>query len=194
MAPPTPAGTRRAARRRAGRVLLLTGPPGSGKTTVIRNVAAALGGQRFGGFYTEEIRVKGDRRGFRLVTFDGRQGTIADVGIHGGPRVSKYGVDVAVIDDLAVSALAPARGIDVYLVDEIGKMECLSAGFVAAMRSLLDSPPRVVATVARRGGGFIAEVKRRPDVVLWSLTRANRDAMPGRVHGWLTASVSALPD
>ena len=43
-----------------GRALLLTGHPGVGKTTVIKQVAAALGG-RAGGFYTEEIRGPGGR-------------------------------------------------------------------------------------------------------------------------------------
>ena len=51
----------------AGGVLLLTGVPGIGKTTVIRRAADRLKGRRLGGFYTEEIREQGDRRGFRLV-------------------------------------------------------------------------------------------------------------------------------
>jgi nucleoside-triphosphatase len=175
---------------RAARVLLLTGAPGTGKTTVVRRVAAALGNDRLAGFYTEEVRAHGTRRGFRLVTFDGRHAVIADVGIGGGPRVGKYGVDVAAIEGLGVTALAPRPGADTYLVDEIGKMECLSPGFVSAVRALLDGPGRVVATVARRGGGFIAEVRQRPDVELWTLTRANRDEMAARVLAWLEATPS----
>ena len=70
-------------------------------------------------------------------------------------------------------------------LDEIGKMECLSPGFVAAMRALLDAGRPVVATIGERGGGFIAEVKRRPDVALWRLTRDNRDAVPARILTWL---------
>jgi hypothetical protein len=62
-----------------GGVLLLTGVPGIGKTTVIRRVAARLQKRRIGGFYTEEIREDSDRRGFRLVGFDGSEGVIADV-------------------------------------------------------------------------------------------------------------------
>lgn len=76
------------------------------------------------------------------------------------------------------SALAPRRGTSLYLVDEIGKMECLSERFVAAMRRLFEGKVAVVATVARRGGGFIAEAKSREDCELWTLTRANRDALP----------------
>jgi len=37
-------------------VLLLTGPPGIGKTTAMRRIAAALAGRKIGGFTTEEIR------------------------------------------------------------------------------------------------------------------------------------------
>lgn len=162
-------------------VLLLTGRPGVGKTTVVRAVARALAGRRLGGFYTEEIRAGRARRGFRLVTFDGRRAVMAHVDRRGEPRVGRYGVDVGVIDGMAADALAVSDAVDVYLVDEIGKMECLSPRFVAAVRALLDSDRPVVATVGERGGGLIAEVKRRADVEVWEITPQSRDAMPARV-------------
>ena len=164
--------------------LLLTGVPGSGKTTALRTVADGLGPQRLAGFYTEEIRRGGVRTGFRLVTFDGRRAVLASVGRAGPPRVGKYGVDVAALDAVVEGALA-GDGADVHLVDEIGKMECLSERFVGAMRTLLDRGRPVVATVARRGEGFIAEVKRRRDVELWEFTRANRNELPARIVAWL---------
>jgi nucleoside-triphosphatase len=134
------------------------------------------------------------RRGFRLVTLDGRARVMAHVDIGGTVRVGRYGVDVAAIDELAVDALASRPDVQVYLVDEIGKMECRSPAFVAAMRTLLDSGRPVVATVGRLGEGFIAEVKRRPDAELWALTPANRDAMPARVVKWLReTAVGAAP-
>ena len=73
----------------------------------------------------------------------------------------------------------------VYLIDEIGKMECLSGAFTDAVARLLDSRCPVIATVAQRGKGFIAEVKRHPRAESWEVTRANRDAMPGRIVSWL---------
>src|SRR5262245_37210227 len=148
-------------------ILLLTGPPGVGKTTVLRKIAQALGGRRLGGFYTEEIRVEGSRRGFTAVTFDGRRQDLAGADIGRQARVGRYGVDLAVLDELAERALALKPAAEIYLVDEIGKMECLSVRFVAAMGRLLDAGRPVVATIAERGGGFIAEVKARPDVGLW---------------------------
>ena len=147
-------------------------------------MATRLDRSRLGGFITEEIRVRGERRGFALVTFDGRRAVVAHVDRY-GPRVGKYGVDVETLEALARSALAVRRDVTLYLVDEIGKMECLAPAFVESTRALLDAAPPLVATVGQRGGGFIAEVKRRPDVTLWEITRANRDGMPARVSEWI---------
>jgi nucleoside-triphosphatase len=153
---------------------------------VIRTVAARMHGWRLGGFFTEEIRTGRQRQGFALATFDGRRATMAHVDHASGPRVSKYVVDVVTIEEMARSTLALSEAIDLYLVDEIGKMECLSPAFVAGMRALLDAGLPVVATIGLRGGGFIDEVKRRPDVMLWEITRANRDTMPAQLEAWIT--------
>jgi nucleoside-triphosphatase len=177
--------------RDRGSRLLLTGAPGVGKTTVMRTVARELRHLRVGGFFTEEIRVDRERRGFALITPAGRRAIMAHMDRAGGPRVGKYGVDVAAIDEIARSALAARPGVDLYLVDEIGKMECLSAAFVTAMRGLLDGGTPVAATIGQRGGGFMDEVKRRGDVVLWEITRANRDSMPTQVAAWIERHLAA---
>jgi nucleoside-triphosphatase len=171
--------------------LLLTGYPGVGKTTVIRRVAAGLPGWRARGFTTEEIRVGGRRTGFGLETLDGRAETLAHVDLASPHHVGAYDVDVAMLDRIAVSALGADPAVQVYLVDEIGKMECMSPRFVAAVQALLDSPRPLVATIAARGGAFIEATKRRPDVETWTVTRENRDGLPGKVLAWLHQRVDA---
>ncbi len=168
-------------------ILLLTGTPGVGKTTVLRKVAEGLAGHRLAGFYTEEMRSPdGGRSGFRISGFDGRSGVMARADFQSPHHIGKYGVDVAVIDELALSFLALATPADIYLVDEIGKMECLSKNFVAAMRNLLNSGKPVVATIALHGEGFIAEVRQRPDVQIWQVTRENRERLLADILAWIT--------
>jgi nucleoside-triphosphatase len=168
-----------------GQALLVTGVPGSGKTTIMKKVAAALSDRRVRGFVTTEIRQAGRRVGFELLTFTGDKSLLAHVDIDSHHRVGRYGVNVEALDEIVEEALALDNAADVYLVDEIGKMECFSARFCAAMRDLLDSGRPLVATVALRGGGFIAQVKHRADVEIWAVTKANRDEMPNQIVRWL---------
>jgi nucleoside-triphosphatase len=173
--------------------LLLTGRPGVGKTTIIRAVGRALGHLPLVGFFTEEIRVGRERRGFRLVTFGGEEAVIAHVEFP-PPRVSKYGVDVGSIERFARDLRDtgdPSAGI--YLIDEIGRMECLSGTFVRVMRHLVDGGRPLVATVGERGGGFIDEVKHLPTVELWTVTPATRDGLPDRIIVWLGLAGESRP-
>ncbi len=168
--------------------LLLTGPPGVGKTTALRRAAEGLSDLEVRGFTTEEIREAGERVGFRIETFDGGSAVLAHVQIRSPHRVGRYGVDLAALDRVVAEQLAPNRG-DVVFVDEIGKMETFSKSFVEAVESLLDSRVVLVATVGLRGAGFIERVKRRADVLLWTLSRANRDRMPGEIDAWVRGRV-----
>lgn len=158
------------------RTILLTGRPGVGKTTVIRRLASLLADHAIAGFDTQEIRKGGRRLGFQAATFSGAECVLASVDLRGPHRVGRYGVDLPAFEQLVLPELA--RPCDVMLIDEIGKMECFSARFVDAVRTLLDAATPVVATVAAGGGGFIAEVKARPDVEIWQVTRENREEMP----------------
>lgn len=175
------------------RLLLLTGAPGVGKTTIVQAVAREMAPGSVRGFYTEEIRERGTRQGFRLVPFGGETRVLAHADFESHLRVGKYGVDVDMLDEVMPSLLAPDPAASLYLIDEIGKMECLSRRFVASMRELLDARQPVIATVGQRGEGFIAEVKRRPDATMWQVTRANREALPQRVVEWIENHVGHEP-
>lgn len=156
--------------------ILLTGPPGCGKTTAVRKIVDTLGKAGIAGFYTEEMREAGTRKGFRWHRLDGRTGILAHVDVKGPHRVSKYGVDVHGLEEHVLPILDPnAADVELFVIDEIGKMECFSEKFVEAVRRLLQSDKLILATVAQKGSGFIREVKSHPAVRLLHLTRANRD-------------------
>jgi nucleoside-triphosphatase len=173
-------------------VLLVTGVPGVGKTTLVRRVAAAREDLHICGFYTEEIREGRDRVGFRAVTFGGDTLVIAHVHFPGRYRVGRYGVDVAAIESLVESSLTASLECVLYIVDEIGRMECLSTLFVSRMRGLLGSETPVLATIGLRGGGFLAEVKGRSDVQLLEVTRGNRETLADRAIEWVASAVGDL--
>jgi len=64
---------------------------------------------------------------------------------------------------------------ELFIIDEIGKMECFSEKFVTAVRRLFVSDKSLLATVAQKGSGLISEVKSYPDTKLFNLTAQNRD-------------------
>ena len=51
--------------------------------------------------------------------------------------------------------------------------------------TLLDADKPLVATIAKRGTGLIAEVKRGSACELWEVARANRDALVFDVLEWV---------
>jgi nucleoside-triphosphatase len=163
---------------------LLTGPPGCGKTTVLRRVVELLGDLRLAGFYTEEIRERGRRVGFRAAGLNGGDVILAHVDLVSDFRVGKYGVNPAALTPLIASELnrLPAA-VDLFVVDEIGAMECYSPDFVAAVRRLLDGPSPLLATVTLRPGGFPGQAKARRDVELFFVSPANRDRLPAELAG-----------
>jgi nucleoside-triphosphatase len=158
--------------------LLLTGRPGCGKTTMVRRVVEGLGGLRLAGFYTQEIREQGRRLGFEAIGLGGQSSTLAHVNFRSNQRVGRYGVDLGRFESLVREELGKsAEVVDLFVVDEIGKMECFSPVFLELLAKVLDGPVPVLATVAFTGGGVIARVKIRSDVDLLKVSPENRDTL-----------------
>jgi nucleoside-triphosphatase len=170
--------------------VLITGIPGIGKTTLIKKLSEALKDLRPVGFYTQEIRDKGSRKGFELISFDGRRRILSHVDIKSKFRVGKYGVDVAGFEDFLdqIDFLKPASSL--IIIDEIGKMECLSNTFKKLLNKLLNAEKPVIATIAQRGGGPIATIKKRPDALLLEITRQNRDKLLPEISALLSSQPS----
>ena len=151
---------------------LLEGQPGSGKTTLIQKMIQRLAHLKLSGFYTEEIRESGQRKGFRINTLDGKEGILAHVDFKHGTRTGKYGVDVQAFEDLVIPCLKNAvAGSDLILIDEIGKMELFSERFKGAVTACLESPVPVIASIMQKPHPFADRIRMRPDVKRIIVTR-----------------------
>ncbi len=156
--------------------ILITGLPRCGKTTAVMKIIAHLDCEKIAGFYTQEIRTTGVRKGFSWRRLDGATGTLAHVDIKSPFRVGKYRVDVASFEKSVVPILDIEKtDTQLFVIDEIGKMECFSKEFVEAIRRIFKSDKSVLATVALKGSGLISEVKNYPDTTLFNLTRHNSE-------------------
>jgi nucleoside-triphosphatase len=164
--------------------ILLTGAPGCGKTTVIRRLAGRLGDLRLAGFYTQEVRERGQRVSFEAMSLSGRRALLAHVRSRSRHRVGRYGVDPEQLEPLVQEELAGAGAVDIFLIDEVGKMELLCPAFVEVVPRLLGGTVPVVLTAAQKGRGLIAQVKARADVRLVTVTEQNRDGFPEELERW----------
>ncbi len=157
--------------------ILITGSTGIGKTTLVKRLFEKLAVLHPVGFYTEEIREGGIRRGFRLVSHDGREGILSHVDIRSPFKVGKYRVDVSGFDRFLDALKISESESGLVIIDEIGKMECFSRKFLSLLNELLQSEARLFATIAQKGSGPIAEIKQRQDVKQFVMTHYNRDTM-----------------
>ncbi len=155
--------------------ILITGFPGIGKTTLIIRLLEVLKDHQAVGFYTKEIRKGGSRRGFALIDLNGRKRILSHIGIKSSYRVGKYGVDIVGFEEFLDGIAFFDLATDLVIIDEIGKMECLSGKFNMLLEKILDSEKSLIATIARKGAGVIEKIKLRSDIRLFEVTRYNRD-------------------
>jgi len=171
-------------------VYLLTGQPGVGKTSLVREVASQIK-DKAGGFYTEEIRTRGVREGFKLVTLDGEEVVLAHVNISSRYRVGKYGVDIDSLERVGVPALYRAvEWCHLVVIDEIGKMELFSARFREAVSTVIGSEKMVLGTIMFNPHPWADAIKRQPQVNLITITRDNYRKVLDELRHWLRVSES----
>jgi nucleoside-triphosphatase len=159
---------------------LLTGPPGSGKSTVMSKCVKQLRTLDItvGGISTPEIRRDGRRVGFSVIDLVlGRRGILAGTNMTSRFRVGRYGVDVKEFESVALPALDYAeRECDVICVDEIGRMELFSDPFRRRLEVLLLGDKPMIAVVHR---GYMELYGGCG--TLFYISRKNRELIPRRI-------------
>jgi nucleoside-triphosphatase THEP1 len=116
-----------------------------------------------------------------IVTLDGKEAKLASVG-RKEPTVGRYSVHVEEFEKRVLPDLDPrTTPADLYVIDEIGKMELLSREFRTRITDLLAQPTNLLATIAKKGKGFVQQIKARNDIELIEVTRTNRDQLPDKI-------------
>jgi nucleoside-triphosphatase len=154
------------------RVILITGPPRSGKTTLVMRLLEKLPAVKTAGFYTEEIRERRERKGFKLISLSGASGVLSHVDFKSSRRVGKYRVDVEGFEKF-LSGISFAA--DIAVVDEIGKMEVMSPRFRELIEELIASDKTLIATIGLKGDAFVEGLKKTPGARLFTISKENRD-------------------
>jgi nucleoside-triphosphatase len=157
--------------------ILLGGRPGCGKTTLIKRLVNHLT-QSAGGFYTEEIRDRGTRVGFKIATLGGDEVVFAHVEMESSARLGKYWLDLPALEAVGVRAVREAvqRG-RLVVIDEIGPMEIRSRVFRETVKEALDSKAPLLATIFARSLPFTDMIKSRDDVVVIEVRPDNRERL-----------------
>uniref|UniRef100_A0A2N9HK77 AAA+ ATPase domain-containing protein n=1 Tax=Fagus sylvatica TaxID=28930 RepID=A0A2N9HK77_FAGSY len=166
-----------------GKCFLVTGPPGVGKTTLIMRVFETLKASnpnlKVQGFYTREIRQGSERVGPESLRW---------------PNVGKYKVDIASFESLALPELQVRENTDLFIIDEVGKMEMYSSSFFPAVLKVLESNIPVLASVPIPKFGRdipgVARLKNHPGAAIFTLSTSNRDAVKDQIYSVLVDSLS----
>jgi nucleoside-triphosphatase len=165
--------------------VLLTGRPGCGKTTLIKRVVNEIASPA-GGFYTEEIRQRGQRVGFKIITLGDEEAVLAHVDFKTKQRVGKYGLDLHPLESIGTEAICIAvRARQLVVIDEIGPMEIRSRIFCDVVNQALDSPDvsGILGTITSRSFPFTDALKRRRDVTVIEVRANNREQLVAELSG-----------
>ncbi len=117
------------------------------------------------------------RRGFGLISLKGERKLLSHKQISSLYKVGPYKVDVKGFEDFLSSISFFNSSNRLIIIDEIGKMECLSLRFQEILKEILDSDKRLIASLALKGTGLIAAVRERKDVRVIEITKKNRESL-----------------
>jgi nucleoside-triphosphatase len=165
--------------------LLITGPPGIGKTSVLNKVKEEIErlGYAIGGFYCPEVRESGRRTGFSIIDIStGEKGVLSSLSSE-GPRVGKYRVNLKDIEKIGVRAIETSlQTADFIFIDEIGPMELKSFKLSKAIKMAVEGEKQVIAVIHQKSKDkLVLDLKNSSDIMLLQVSFENREFLVEKI-------------
>jgi len=157
--------------------VLIAGAPGIGKSKLVNHLYRDLSPLLIRGFHKEAIRESEVLKGFRLSTFSLEELILAHVHIEGPDRYQDFGLNLDEFEKIIAHQFDTSAHVELFLIDEVGSMECISKSFRHKFIEILDSDIPVIATLASIEILGVLDIKKRKDISLLKMTHKNRDSM-----------------
>ena len=171
--------------------IFVTGDPGAGKSTLVREAVRALG-VRPGGYLTRAFPRRGRKIRCEIVSLTPGTGKRAGV-LAAADRTGVLRLNPADLESVGAAALERAAGRSPLVVmDEIGHLESTSARFRKAVASCLQSAPPVLGALKSSPGPFVDRIKSRSDVLVLELSPARYPAVKREVIRLLRALLQTI--
>lgn len=172
-------------------LILVTGKPGIGKTSILRRTIKELKNRNYeiGGMICREVREGGVRVGFEIMDLStGTRGWLAHVNQPTGPKIGKYHVNLTDLDVIGVGAILDAlQNADILAVDEIGPMELSSTAFSKALVKAVESSKPMIGTIHYGlKNSILDSIKKREETEILKVTYKNR----GNLHNLIADKIS----
>ncbi|MDD4308263.1 MAG: NTPase [Thermoplasmata archaeon] len=172
----------------------ITGLPNSGKTQLLLKVIEMLEAEDkvVGGMITEAIIFRNKKVGFYVVDWlTKKKRKFAHENIESTVHVEEYGVDMRALDAVGVKAIKKAiKEADVIVIDEVGKMEVESPGFVEAVNEAMDCDKPLILTLHKKSRNpLLQDIRRRDDLRILEVTPVNRNLLPYKIMNLMRGEV-----
>lgn len=160
--------------------LLLTSPPGLGKSTIIDSIVESIDCHKFGIVAREVLDQDGLRSGFRAIDSKGNQRQFMSATKDGSGPINGFAVDLEAIDAFVVPELEKAlEQTETFVyIDEIGRAQARSKAFIDVVRRIFASSNPMLASIVFADEPFSLEFKNHPQAVSIEVNLKNRDRLP----------------